>query len=276
LVDTKLASSGAWLVLDQIEGIRAFAEQSAEAGKTDYTRVVSGLRAIDSETLLIKLNRASPEFLWTLAMPYAAAVPHEAVEFYGEDFGAQATGSGAYRLASWRRNYEMTFERVADWRGWAGLRGVPFERLRYLVIDDVSTQWLTFLAGEIDFLGEISRDNWDAVIDHRGGLSDNLTERGIELHSMETLEVAYIAFNFDDPVVGSNIWLRRALNAAFDGARWEAFYNHRVVKADGPVPPQVAGYLEDPFPWPFSLEQAAEMLIQAGYPEGEIHKPGVG
>ncbi len=274
LADAKLASPGAWLVKDQIAGMRTFAERSAGAAPTDYSLPVAGLRAVDSRTVRIELVRPSPEFMWTLAMPYAAVVPREAVEKYGRDFSGRAIGSAAYRLASWRRNYEMVFERVPEWRGWAALAGRPFDRICYRVMDDVSTQWLAFLAGELDFLGEIARDNWDAVIEAGGTLAPALVKRGVRLHSMETLEVAYVAFNFDDPVVGPNPALRRALNCAFDGARWEAFYNGRVVRADGPVPPQVAGYLKAPFPWVFDLARARALLAEAGYPGGVDPKTG--
>jgi ABC-type transport system substrate-binding protein len=268
LADAKLASSGAWLVKDQILGMRAFAERSAGGAPTDYSLRVEGLRALDDRTVRIELVRPSPEFVWTLAMPYAAAVPQEAVERYGRDFGTRAVGSAAYRLASWRRNYEMVFERVPAWRGWAGASGRPFDRISYRVMEDASTQWLSFLAGELDFLGEIARDNWDAVIGPDGTLAPALVRRGVRLHSLATLEVAYVAFNFEDPVVGRNPALRRALNCAFDGARWEAFYNNRVVRADGAVPPQVAGHLDESFPWAFDLERARALLAEAGYPGG--------
>ena len=268
LADAKLASSGAWLVKDQILGMRAFAEASAGSTPTDYSLPIDGLRALDDRTVRIELVRPSPEFVWTMAMAYAAIVPREAVLAYGSDFGGCSVGSAAYRLASWRRNYEMVFERVSDWRGWTGTQGRPFDRICYRVMDDVSTQWLSFLAGELDFLGEIARDNWDAVIEQGGMLAPALVARGVRLHSMATLEVAYVAFNFDDPVVGPNPALRRALNCAFDGARWEAFYNGRVVRADGAVPPQVAGYLDAPFPWAFDLERARALLAEAGYPGG--------
>lgn len=178
LADRRVASPGAWLVEDTIAGMRAFADASATGAKTDYGAEVAGLRAADARTVQITLTRPMHQFVWYLAMVYSAVVPREAVEYYGLDFGCHAVGSGPYRLTEWQRNHQMTFTRDPAWRGWregpaalgAASAEVPFDRVVYRVIDDVSTQWLCFLSGELDFLGEIARDNWDVVIDAAGGL----------------------------------------------------------------------------------------------------------
>ncbi|MDD4101801.1 MAG: ABC transporter substrate-binding protein [Kiritimatiellae bacterium] len=275
LADRRVASPGAWLVEDTITGMRGFADASLTGAATDYAFEVAGLKALDERTVRIELTRATHQFIWYMAMAYTAVVPREAVDFYGEDFGSQAVGTGPYRLAAWRRNHQMTFERDAGWRGWAvaeaagkGSGTQPFDQVVYRVIDDSSTQWLCFLAGELDFLGEIARDNWDAVIGADGALASGLSERGVRLHSMPTLEVAYVGINMEDPVLGSNRALRQALNCAFDNSAWVRFLNNQVLPCDGPVPPGIEGRLESQFPYAFDLEKARELLRTAGYPEG--------
>ena len=305
LADRKNVSSGAWVVEDTILGMRAFAELSAGTAPTDYSREVEGLRALDARTLRIELAKPLHVFQYYLTTAYTVAVPREAVEHYGKDFGGRTVGSGPYRLTHWRRNHQMTYERVPEWPGWKerirneelgirnyelGIRnqaeggtitnskfqipnswirdGVPFDRLVYRVIDDVSTQWLCFLRGELDFLGEVSRDNWDVVVGADGKLSEPLRARGITLYSAPALDVAYLGINMDDPVLGPNRALRQALNCAVDRAAWERFYNNRVTRADGPVPPGAAGRLETPFAYASDLEKARRLLRDAGYPDG--------
>jgi ABC-type transport system substrate-binding protein len=85
---------------------------------------------------------------------------------------------------------------------------------------------------------------------------------------MPTLEVAYIGINMEFPLLGTNRWLRQALNCAFDSARWEQYYQGRVLAANGPVPPGVAGRLETPAPYAFDLDRARRLMVQAGYPGG--------
>ena len=282
LSDRKVASPGSWLMDDAVKGMRAFADASAGEGITDYSMDVAGLQVLDERRVRIELTQPRQQFLWYFAMAYTAVVPHEAVEYYGADFGKQAVGSGAYKLAEWRRNHQMDFVRNHAWRGWkdgpasfdpAG-ELLPFERFVFRVIDDVSTQWLCFLSGELDFLGSITRDNWDVVIGSDGEIDESLKKRGIMLHCIPALEVFYIGFNMDDPVLGVNKKLRQALNCAFDSERWVRFFNNRTIECDGPVPPGVDARVETPFKYRFDLEKAERFLAEAGYPDGIDPKTG--
>ncbi|MBR4171132.1 MAG: hypothetical protein IKR48_05725 [Kiritimatiellae bacterium] len=279
LADRRNASSGCWLT-DPILGVNEF--RDAQEKNPSSNPSLPGVRALDARTLRIELSYPNQQFIWFLAMPYMAIVPHEAVEKYGSDFSGHPVGSGAYRLVDWRRNHRMRYCRHPDWWGWKkgplAISGAeddrPFDVIQYSVIDDASTQWLCFLNGELDFLGEISRDNWDVVIDGSGRLTESLRKRGITLFSIPNMEISYIGINMRDPVLGKNKALRQALNCAFDAPAWSRFQNGRVQPADGPVPPETEGKLEEPFAYSFNLEKAKQLLVEAGYPGGKDPKTG--
>ena len=220
-------------------------------------KAVASLETPDDETLVVTLKEPSHVFPWMMAMSYTAVRR------------ADGTGTGPYRLASWRKNHEMVFQSRAPIPG-------GFDTIRYLVINDVSTQWLMFLKGELDFLGEISRDNWDAVIAGDGQLDPRLAAEGVRLYGTQSLDVRYIGMNMRDPVLGPNRKLRQALTCAFDFEAWKKFYNGRVDFADGPVPHGVAGRLETQFPYTFDLARAKKLLAEAGYADGIDPRRGGG
>ncbi len=277
LADVKTGSGGYWILDGLIEGLDAFREQSRGDPPTDYDRPVAGLETPDSHTLRVTLTRPAPHRLWGLAIPTTAIVPREAVEAYGAaGFSRTETGSGPFRLVHWRRNYRMEFERrpgrdpardatpsLPDAAG-----AVPVERIQWLVMDDPSTRWMAFLAGQLDLESDIPRDHWDAVVQADGTLAPRLARQGIRIESQPGLDTFYIGFNLDDPVLGGNRKLRQALNAAFDFETWASLQVGRMEPAAGPVPPGIAGRLETPFAHGHDLDRARQLLAEAGYPEG--------
>ncbi|NLB56305.1 MAG: hypothetical protein GX811_11180 [Lentisphaerae bacterium] len=289
VADIKSRSTGYWAFNNRIVGLDEFREASAGDSQVDYSLPVSGLVALDDRTLQITLSRPYPQLLWILAMHYAFAVPREAVEFYGQDFLNHPVGTGPYILKSWRRNYRVEFVRNPKWEETgrvelypsegepadyeSGLlddagKAIPFiDRVVQYVIDDVSIQWLKFISGELESSG-ISRDDWDAVVTQNNDITEELKNKGIRLYTTESLNVFYIGFNMTDPIVGSNKKLRQALTCAFNSEELIKFYNHRVVRAKGPIPPAVAGYSDKPAKYPYNPELAARLLAEAGYPEG--------
>lgn len=227
-------------------------------------RFVKTVEATEDGAVRITLARRQHVFPWMLAMSCCGVVDRN-----GE-------GTGPYRLKSWWRNHEMVFERNREWRGWsktaaadaaAGL--APYDEIRYLVVDDVSTRWLMFLRGEIDFLGDIARDNWSAVMDADGNLHPALAKAGIRLHGgSPAIEMRYLGMNMRDETLGKNKKLRQALSCAFDFPTWKTFYNNSIEEASGPVPPMVEGFLDGPSPYRYNPEKAARLLAEAGYPGG--------
>ena len=201
-------------------------------------------------TLTVRLSKRAHYFPWLMTMaPFAAR---------GEDGG----GTGPYRLERWRKNHAMVFRRRS--------RSAPpvFDEVRYLVIDDHSTQWLMFLKGEIDILTEIPRDTWDSMVGADGRLCGALADKGVRLFESPSLTVMYIGMNMRDKTLGPNRRLRQALNAAFDYPAWAKFNNNRIRPGDGPVPPGIDGRLETPFQYRYDIELAKRLLAEAGYPSG--------
>lgn len=215
---------------------------------------IAAVEAVDAETVKVTLKRPTSYFLWLMA--------HTACSVVGPD----GRGTGAYRLARWRKNHEMVFERRVSSSSDA------FDTVRYLVIDDATTRLLMFLKGEVDYLGDIPQDTLDNILGPDGELAPELRRKGVTLHSIPALEVFYVGFNMDDRVVGgdgeASRKLRQALNCAFDFERWRKYYNGRVDDCTTPVPPGIPGRLETPTPYRQNLDKARRLLAEAGYADG--------
>ena len=222
---------------------------------------VDTVKALDARTVEVRLKRRCHFFPWLMAMTATSVV------------GPHGEGSGPYELVQWRKNHAMVFRRNNRITESPNHRN-GFDEVRYLVVDDASTQWLMFLKGELDFLGEISRDNFDSVVGADGKIDPALEKAGVRLYSIPTMEVLHVGINMEDPVLGPNRKLRQALNAAFDYPAWEKFYNGRILPCPTPVPPGVEGRSEKPFAYAFDLAKAKRLMAEAGYPDGIDPKTG--
>jgi ABC-type transport system substrate-binding protein len=298
VADVKNASSGFWAFNKRIKGINAFHDASKGSEPTNYDMDVEGLKAIDDHTLQITLTEPYPQLLYILAMHYSFAVPREAVEYYGKKFVNNPVGTGPYELVEWRRNSRIEFYRSPKWKETgrvetyptngtpeqvsSGLlrdagKPIPFvDRVVQYVIDDTTTSWMMFLSGQLG-VSAISRDNWDAVITGDKKLNSSLEARGITLVTSPTLDLFYLGFNWDDPIVGEsadpeqnvrNRKLRQALSCAYDFDLLNQFMNNRLYPIGGPIPQPLAGSLKEKSPYSFNLEKAKRLLVEAGYPEG--------
>ena len=282
IADVKTASPGYWLFRGKILGLDDFRAASADLSRpTDFDHPPAGLSAPDPSTLVIRLTTPYPQLSWALAMPYAFAVPREAVEFYGSDFPLHPVGTGPYVLASARPNYRYEYRANPKWAETGRSDSVPPDaptpdagrplplapRIVDSVVSDPSTAWLMFLSGALDRIS-LSLDQWDSVLDPAGNLRPAIADRGVTLRSAPQLSVSYTAFNMDDPVLGPNKKLRQALVSAFDSGEWLRFHKGRVQIPNSPLPPSILGAPSTPHPYAFDLDRARRLLAEAGYPDG--------
>ena len=155
--------------------------------------------------------------------------------------------------------------------------------------------WNKFLQGYYDSSG-ISSDSFDQAVSittqGEPTLTDSMTEKGIELLTAVKTSTYYTGFNMRDPVIGGLSErarkLRRAIAIAVDYEEFiSIFLNGRGIAAQGPLPPGLYGHQEDeaginPYVYDWvngrpkrkSLDDAKQLLIEAGYPGGVDNKTG--
>jgi ABC-type transport system substrate-binding protein len=288
---------------------------------------LSGVKAVDRYTYRVRIRGKYPQFVYWLAMPFFAPVPWEADRFYsqrGMNEGRNLTldwypvGTGPYMLSENDPNARMILDANPNFRGEtypsegepgdakAGLlteagKRVPFvERVVFTREKEGIPYWNKFLQGYYDSAG-IASDNFDQAVrlnlEGEATLTPDMEKRGIGLRTSVATSTFYLAFNFNDPVVGGKgderararaKKLRQAVSIAID---WEEFIsifaNGRGIAGMGPLPPGIFGYREeaggynpvvydwvDGKPRRKPIAAARKLLAEAGYPDGRDAETG--
>jgi ABC-type transport system substrate-binding protein len=296
VLDPHLESQGDWIFAGHVLGADDWVKEiGAISGPVDYSVPLPGFQATDKYTLQIQLAKPYPQLLYVLTMCYAFVVPHEAVEFYGQQFRRHPVGTGPFRLKSWRPNYRLEYERNPTFNGQtypttgepgdraAGLlddAGKPLPLVDRVIEYDIRefyTVWQMFLAGRV-FSSALSKDYFEKAIAPDLSLSPDLAKRGIRLYKVPELGTDYIGFNMLDSVVGASAdpvinerhrKLRQAFASAIDVKTYvEVVFNNRYMPANSFLPPGVAGHTDKPYAYEYNLARARELLAAAGYPGG--------
>jgi ABC-type transport system substrate-binding protein len=227
----------------------------AIAGAPDFiagrAKSISGIETSDPYRITFHLTAPDPIFLDKLAMPFAAAVPHEEVEKRGEDFSRHVVGSGPFMLKQWLSGQRLVLVRNPHYF----TKGIP--RLDAIVeqigVND-ELQWLKFEAGEIDVSG-IPPAEFPYVMK-----TPFLRERTLKIVTLATF---YLGMNcqmrpFDD------VRVRRAFNYAIHKRKFIAVMNGRGVVGTGVLPPGLPGYTSDIEGYSDDPKRARRLLEEAG------------
>lgn len=269
--DPDSRAQGAWLWQNRIVGLDLWKKEGS-----DYDIEVEGLRALDDYTIQITLTRPFPQLVHTLTQGYAAVVPREAVEKYGQEFASHPVGSGPFKLLS-RDSARAVMVKNPDFRqipfdlndegydptvhvdtGFEGLQGrnPPFiDRLEIEFIIEGAARWNALTAGAVDFI-KAPVSQLDSVLSQRKPitLKPELADR---FHFEASPEAGFIYTNFNmaDERIGyhpdpnqnrRNRALRCAIVKAFDWDKNSEIFFYDIGQVfPGIIPPTMSEYEAD-------------------------------
>ncbi len=280
IADARNHSPVYWLYRDRIAGIGCFRQKSATLTAGDmsvYETDIPGIIIHSAKKFTLVLEKPDAGFLYLLAMPNAGIVSRAAVyERGGASISRNPAGSGAFILKEWIPNLRLRFERNPNYRQeYFPEAATPAERSKKLpLLDGVEvlqirqpmTAWMLFLQGNLD-CNALDKDNRETLAGN-GELNPVLSERGVILEKIPEFEIRYVGFNFRDPVLGKNIWLRRALREAYDIRRRVEYAANLLIPAAGPIPAGVGGHIPAaPAEHP-NGEKVKQLFARAGFPGG--------
>jgi ABC-type transport system substrate-binding protein len=260
-LDPDLRRGGNPIVTDLIVGARAVVDAARQAGAgLDYDRPIAGLRALDRNTLQLRLNETNfpniEEFLTT------RVAAREVVESAGADIRTRAVGTGPFRLKEWKRGSRIVLEANPGYGparfpesgdpAQAGLvRSMQGRTLPQIgvveisVIEEDVTRLLEFDRGRLDYVvlrGEIANR-----LLANGRLRPEYAARGIARHVFPEPYLFSFYLNIADPVIGGmgneRVALRRAIALAIDTESLvKVVYAGQAVPANQLVPPRATGH----------------------------------
>lgn len=129
----------------------------------DGVAPVRQIEAADEHTVIFTLARPSPVFLTLLASLQCLPGAYARSSLGPDGNWRQPVGTGPFEFESWRRGRDVTLRRNPDYAsraepadGLSGERRPQPERLRFMVIPDVTASIEAFNAGHVDVLPNLS------------------------------------------------------------------------------------------------------------------------
>ena len=268
LIDPKLASPWAWLVEGKIQGLDELAEAAKKSGKFDYDAKIAGFETPDKYTLRIKLKQPDWNLPYILAHEPTSGVAREVIEAYRDESGramGNPVGTGPYVLKQWIRSNKIILEANPDFRGFTwdfrsndpadapliaemkGKRMPQVGRVEVSIMEEDQARLLAFQKGELDIMnmeGPLAPKVFEG---DSGRLNADFRQKGVKLSRYVDVEISYMFWNMQDPVVGGlskeKVALRRAMAMAYNvDEEIRIVRNGQAVEAQFPIPPGVVGH----------------------------------
>ncbi len=283
---------------EYIVGIEEAHTAAEKAKRFDYDQQrISGVEVLDRYRFRLRMKKKYPQILYWLAFQATAPVAREAVEYYDgeihdgerrDDFHKfKAVGTGPYRVASYTQRSRVVLERVpeynttvfptdgfppekAEWLKTLAGKPLPFiDEVQFIIQPENIPRFVLLRQGYLDGMS-VDKDSFNSMVSPVRALSPEFSSRGMSLEKDFEICTFWVTFNMDDPVVGKNPKLRKAIAHAFDGKRYsEIFYSGVPPVPTQLIPVGIFGYEKDrPAPFPYNVEKAKQLLAEAGYPGG--------
>ena len=257
VVDKSLSSPGMWI----------FSSVKHDDDQYAFT-------ALDDTTFQIELAKPFPPFLGILSMTYASVVPHEAVEYYGDDFRSHPVGTGPFKFQYWKENVKLVFRKNPNYFE----RDEKGERLPYIdavsinFLIDKQVAFLEFIKGKFDFMSGIDARYKDELLTYDGQLRKKYVDK-IELITEPYLNTEYFSFFIDpnNPLGPDRARaMRQAVNLCIDREKMLRYLRNGIGEpgTGGMIPVGLPGH-SNTIGYGYDLKQA-QRLVAENHLEGYL------
>ena len=219
--------------------------------KRQTFKLVTSIETPNDDTLVIHLSEPYASLLWNLSLPGIGIVPRGS----GAEMAQHPIGTGPFRFVSAATDEEIVLERNENYFGLAP----KIERLRMRIVPDVTVRALELRKGSAD--AAINSLTPDMVV-------TLAQERGLAAVQEPGGSMAYLAFNFEDPILAKRE-VRQALAYATDRATIIKYLlRGQARRAQSLLPPNHWAFDADVQQYDFDPAHAESLLDAVGYPRG--------
>ena len=226
-------------------------------GKTDK---LEGFSAQSDLDFSITLSVPYTAFLAMLSTPAYSILDEESTEAAGDSFGTNPVatiGTGPFLFKKWDAGDEIILD--ANPNCWAGAPGCGGISMQF--VQDAEARRIMYEEGELDIL-DLENMGEAAEFIYHGDIYENQLVYG------NRVGLTYIALNESVEPLG-DVRVRQALQLALDrDAILMCIYSGRGYVENGIYPHGLAGHDETLPEIPYDPQTAAELLKEAGYPDG--------
>ena len=230
IADNKNPNVNFSLFADKIVGIKDYQEGKAKS--------IEGIKIIDPETVEFRLTNPFVTFLEILATTSAYIIPHEAVEFFKEDFYKHPVGTGPFKISYWLPTEELFLIKNKNYWGKdnSGNQLPYIDGISYKLLSDNSLDITGFFNGKLDFISV----NWEKY----KRIKQSVTDKKYRIiKAKPLLNIRFFAFSMDkkSPLT-SNKLLREAIVEAYNRNKFYDAEDSSDNLMNTLVPPQLLGF----------------------------------
>ncbi len=219
------------------------------------TRVLSGVKALDNQTLQITLTQPTPYFLQVLTNPIYFPLNKSIIDQYGQadwvnHAAGNALGTGPFMVKEWDTNVKMILVPNPHYYG----KKTKLTEVDMLFVNDLNSALQAYRAGLYNF-------DWNITPEQL------VIAKGLQGFTMKPLlQTDLLFFNNKMPPF-NNVAVRQAFAYATDKATLaHAVFQDAVTPAATIIPPGMPGY-QPGYPGLPLDKNKAKSLLQSVYPD---------
>nr|MBC7612019.1 ABC transporter substrate-binding protein [Pseudopedobacter sp.] len=260
IIDPKIASSGAWIFNDKVDGQEAF-------------------QASNDSTFVIQLNKPFPPFISMLSAQYCSVIPFEVAEHYVKEFRTHPIGTGPFQFKYWKEGEVLVLLKNEHYfeKDSAGIQLPYLDAVKATFIPDKQTAFMEFIKKKLDFFNSVDGSYRDDILTKGGTMTDKYKGK-FKLRKGSYLNTEYLGMLVDSSLaIVKNSPLkykkvRQAINYAINRERLVKYLRNSIgiPGNSGFIPAGMPGFNAKAVKgYPYNPEKSKELLAEAGFPEGK-------